>query len=325
MQLSDRLSATVDLQRGIVSRRQLLSDGITPAEIRWAVGRRAQVVLPRVLALFTGGLDDRQRLIAGQLWAGSDAHLAGMTAARWHGLPDVPADGIVRLLVPWGRHARREGFAVRWRTRRMDPHPWSRAPLTICSPVRSLVDAAREVRDPARVRQMLIAAAQQGFVREQDLRGELEAGATRGSAVVRAALNDVSIGAWSLPELDVLTELARSALLPRVWPNPSLRTGNGDPLPTPDFWIDDVGLAGQVHSRLHHARDSDWERTVSSDNVFAEHGITVVAVTPAGFTRDPGAFRLQVERAYAAAKATGWRPDVVMRPRSDGVVTKLAG
>jgi hypothetical protein len=325
MQLSPTLSATLEIQRGIVSRRQLLADGITPAQIRWSIGRRAQGVLPRVLALFTGTLDDEQRLIAGQLWAGGDAHLAGITAARWHGLPDVPSDGIVRLLVPWGRHARREGFAVRWRTRRMDPHAWSRGPLSICSPVRSLVDAAREVRDPTRVRQMLIAATQQGLVRERDLRSELEAGATRGSAVVRAALNDVSTGAWSLPELEVVNELARSPVLPRIWPNPWLLTADGRRLPTPDFWIDDVGLAGQVHSREHHARDVDWERTVSSDNVFAEHGITVVAVTPTGFRRDPGAFRRQVERAYSTAKATGRRPDVLMQPRSDGVLTKLAG
>jgi hypothetical protein len=320
-QLSDHLSALAETQRGIVSRHQLLDDGITLAQIRWATGRRWRVVLPRVLALFTGELDDEQRLIAGQLWAGRDAHVAGLTAARWHGLPDVPEDGLVRFVVPWGCERRRQGFAVRRRSRRMDTHAWRRGPLTICSPARALVDAAREVRDPKRVRQMLVAATQQRRVRENDLRHELESGPVRGSAVVRAALNDVSTGAWSMPELDVLTELARSPILPRVWPNPELVTSEGVRLPIPDFWIDEVGIAGQVHSRRYHARDKDWERTVSADSVLAEHGILVLAVTPTGFRRDPAAFRERVERAYLAALATGRRPAVQMTPRAAGPVS----
>jgi hypothetical protein len=320
MHLSEQLAQTLELQRGVVSRRQLLDDGVTPAQIRWAIGRRAQIVLPRVLALFTGTLDAEQRLIAGQLWAGTGAQLAGLTAAKWHDLPEVPGDCVVRLLVPWtGRH-RREGFAVRWRTRRPDPHAWQRGPLTICSPARSLVDAAREVREPTRIRQMLIAATQQGRVREADLRSELEAGAVRWSATVRAALNDVSTGAWSAPELEVLKELSLSTILPRVWPNPELQTPDGHRLPTPDFWIDEVGLAGQIHSRQYHARDADWERTVSADSAFAEHGVTVVAVTPTGFRQNPGAFRERVERAYVAAQRTGRRPDVRMTARASGVL-----
>jgi hypothetical protein len=320
IQLSDHLSALAEAQRGIVSRHQLLEGGVTLAQIRWGAGRRWRVVLPRVLALFTGELDDEQRLIAGQLWAGRDAHVASLTAARWHGLPDVPEDGIVRFLVPWGCEPRRQGFAVRRRSRRMDTHAWRRGPLTICSPTRALVDAAREVRDPKRVRQMLLAATQQRRVRESDLRHELESGAVRGSAVVRAALNDISAGAWSMPELEVLSELARSTVLPHVWPNPELVTSDGLLLPTPDFWIDEVGLAGQIHSRRYHARDQDWERTVSADSVFAEHGIPVIAVTPTGFRRDPAAFRRRVERAYLAACAAGRRPDVQMTARAPGVL-----
>ncbi len=142
---------------------------------------------------------------------------------------------------------------------------------------------------------------------------ELESGAVRGSRVVREALRTVATGAWSLPEADVLAELARSPLLPRVWANPRLETADGRRLPTPDFWIDEVALAGQVHSRTFHARDADWEATVSGDGALIEHGITVVAVTPAGFSRDPGAFRRRVESAYLVATGRP-RPAVVMRP-----------
>jgi hypothetical protein len=320
MNLSEQLTEVVEMQRGIVSRRQLLDDGITTDQIRWSVGRRSQVVLPRVLALFTGELDSQQRLIAGQLWAGSKAQLSGLTAARWHGLIDLPDDGVVRLLVPWESTSRRDGFAIRVRTRRLDPHAWQRGPLRLCSPARSLIDAAREIREPTTVRHVLISAVQRRLVRETDLRSELESGPSRGSAVVRAALNDVSTGAWSAPELEVLRELATSSILPRVWPNPELWTPDGVRLPTPDFWIQEVGIAGQVHSRQYHLRDRDWERTVAADSIFAEHGITVLAVTPAGFRRDRRGLRERVERAYLNAQAAGRRPAVRMVPRGAGTL-----
>ncbi len=109
-------------------------------------------------------------------------------------------------------------------------------------------------------------------------------------------------------------------MLPCVWPNHVLTSVvDGTVLPSPDLWIDDVGLAGQVHSRAYHSRDDDWEGTVASDTVFGEDGVPLVSVTPTGFARDPAAFRRRVERAYAAA-ARGARLLVVMAPRGAGLV-----
>lgn len=130
----------------------------------------------------------------------------------------------------------------------------------------------------------------------------------------------MATGAWSVAEADVLTELGRSRVLPRVWPNPQLWSlSDGVRLPSPDFWLDDVALAGQLHSRRHHARDADWEGTVGADSVFAEYGVTVLAVTPAGFARDPAAFRRRFERAHASASRLG-RPAIRMQARGAGVV-----
>jgi hypothetical protein len=215
------------------------------------------MVLPGVISTFTGELDAGQRLIAGQLWAGPKAQVAGLTAVRWHAIGEVPDDGVVRLLVDSGPGTVRSGFAVRRRTTRLDPVPWHRGPLQICSRVRALVDGARELREADAARHLLVSAVQRRHVREADLLAELEAGAIRGSKVTRQALRDVATGAWSVPEADVLGELARSTLLPRVWPNPVLRAvADNTLLPSPDFWIDDVALAGQVHSRQYHSRTS---------------------------------------------------------------------
>ena len=314
------LEAIADEQLGLLTLGQLRAAGTSRAAVRWALGRTWRLVLPRVVATFTGELDAERRLVAAALWGGPDAQVAGSTALRWHGRTEVPDDGLVRLLVPWGEAQRREAFAVRRRTRRPDARPWRRGALTICSRPRAVIDAARELADERQVHGLLIGVVQQRWCRESDLRAELEAGPTRGSAAVRRALNAVSTGAWSVPEADVLRELGRSVVLPRVWPNPRLVAADGTVLPTPDFWIDEVGLAGQVHSRTHHERADDWEATVEADTALAEYGVTVVAVTPTGFWRSPAAFRQRVERAYLAARRAGRRPAVTMTPRGAGIV-----
>jgi len=319
MRVPDELLTRAEERRGLLTTEELRAAGVTRSALRWQLGRAWRLVLPGVVALFTGELDGRQRLVAGQLWAGNDAQVASVTAARWHGF-EVPDDGVVRLLVGVDGSTRREGFAVRRRTTRLDPYAWSRGPLTVCSRARALVDAARELRHLDGVRELLVTATQERLVRERDLRHELEAGPVRGSAVVRRALADVATGAWSPPEADVLQELATSTVLPRASPNPVLVAGDGTRLPSPDFWLDEVGLAGQVHSRRYHLRDEQWEATVEGDTLLGEYGVPVLAVTPTGFRRDPAAFRARVERAYLLRLRSGVRPDVHMVARGSGVV-----
>jgi hypothetical protein len=319
MRVPEALLPTAELRRGLVTTAELRLAGVSRATLRWQLGRTCTMPLPGVVALFTGELDPVQRLTAAQLWAGPSAQLCSLTAARWHGF-DVPDDGVVRLLVDQGSTGRREGFAVRRRTKRLDPRAWQRGPLTVCSRARALVDAAREMREPHAVRQLLLASTQQRLVRERDLRHELEAGPVSGSAVVRRALDDVATGAWSVPESDLLRELSRSPVLPRVWPNPVLVAADGTVLPSPDFWLDDVALAGQVHSRTYHLRDEQWEATVQGDTLLGVYGVPVLAVTPTGFRRDPAAFRIRVEQAYRVLRRAGRRPDVRMAPRGPGIV-----
>lgn len=314
MRLPEHLSALAGDQCGLVTRAQLLHGGISREAIRWSAGRTTRLVLPRVLSLFTGRLDDHQRLVAASLWAGERSQLAGTTALRWHGGLELADDGLVHLLVDWASPSGRAGFAVRHRTRRLDPHALRAGPLVVCSRPRALVDAARGMR-PAEARHLVIAAHQRGLVRLTDVRHELEAGPVRGSAAARQALRDVDAGAWSLPEAEVLDELSRSRILPPLWANPRLWAADGSRLPSPDVWADDVALAGQVHSRRHHAGVREFEATVDADALLAASGVVVVAVTPQGFRHDPPAYRERFERAYLASRARGHRPPVRALPR----------
>ena len=118
----------------------------------------------------------------------------------------------------------------------------------------------------------------------------------------------------------MLAVLSRSRLLPRVWPNPELRTRGGAALPTPDGYIEDVGLALQVHSRRYHQRDEDWEATVEGDTALGEAGVHVLGVTPKTLTEQPTRFLVRVERTYEALRRSGRSADVIMRPRGPGAV-----
>lgn len=320
MKLPHDLQPVADVQLGLVTRTQLYRSGVTRDALRWSLGRTARLALPGVVALFTGQLSPAQRLVAAALLAGPDGQIASLTAARWHGVVDVPDDGVVRLLVPWSHAARRVGFVAIRRTRRPDSHPWHRGPLTICCPARSLVDAAREMRISRDVDATIISAIQRRRVRLDDVAHEVEAGAVRGSAAVRRALALARTGAWSVPEVDLLTVLSTSRVLPRAWPNPELRAPDGSPLPTPDAYFDDVALAIQVHSRTYHQRDKDWQATVEGDTALGEVGVHVIGVVPESLDERPAAFLQSVERTYLALLRAGRRPDVTITPRGPGLV-----
>ena len=320
MRVPPELAGTVRQQLGLVTRPQLLAHGASVGEVRWALGRTARIVLPQVIATFTGDLSSEQRLVAAALYAGAEAQLAGVSAVRFLGLGDLADDGLIRFLVPSHRDARRSGFVVVRRTRRSDPRPWRRGLLEVSPPARALVDAARELRHPDQVRELLIGSVQRRRVRADALLAEIEAGPRCGSALVRRAVADAAAGGWSVPEADLLSACSRSRVLPRVWPNPRLYAADGTTLPSPDGWIDEVGLAIQVHSRKHHLRDLDWEATVQGDTLLGTYGVPVLAVTPRTLALEAPAFVQRVERSYQELSRRGVRPDIRMVPRAPGVL-----
>jgi hypothetical protein len=312
------LDALLRRQVGLVTRPQLRNHGVSRAALRWRLGRGWRLVLPGVVATFTGRLDARQRLVAAQLFAGPEAMIAASTAATWHGVTAATGP-LVRLLVPGYRAARRADFVRVDRTSRPDPRPWRREPLFICSRPRAVVDAARGAPTAQTAAAIVIEAVQRRIVRAADLRHELEAGPVRGSAQVRVAVQRAEAGAWSVPEGDLLGGLATSSLLPPAWPNPVLTARDGTVLPSPDAWFDDVGLAVQVHSRKYHGDEEDWDATVMGDGVLGEYGIHVTGATPSRIERDLPGVVARIERTYASLQGRP-RPPVVARRRGHGQV-----
>ena len=315
MDLPASLEALLREQDGLVTRRQLRDCGVSDAAVRWALGRRWRLVLPGVVAAFTGRLDEHQRLVAGALYAGGLAVLSGPAAVRWHALTSVPRTDYLHFQVPASQSARSAGGVILTRTARPDDHAFWRPPLQVASPARAVADTARLLRTPDDVTTLVLEAVQRGVVSIPALRHELEAGGRNRSALLRRALGTAELGVWSLPESGFESALARSSSLPPVMANPVLTTATGERLPTPDGWLDDVGLALQVHSLRWHALGAQWEGTVVRDSVYVEHGITVVAFTPQRISADPEWVVRRVERIHASLVGRG-RPEVRVTARS---------
>ncbi len=301
-------------QRGIARRDQLTARGVTRAQLRWRLDRQWRVVLPGVIATFTGTLDPQQRLIAATLFAGPDAVLTSTAAVRWRGLRNVARADNMQLAVPADRYARSTAMVRVRRTVHPDPHPWRRGVLSIASPGRAVADAARDALAEREATALVIEAVQRGMVSIPVLERELELGPRAGSRLLRAGIRAAQTAAWSVPEYDLLGMVRCSGVLPEVWANPELIAVDGTLLPRPDLWIDEVALAIQVHSWLYHSRDEDWEGTIMSDGIFAEYGIPTLGFTPRRIDVAPEWVLARIEKVYATLRGSA-RPDVRAQPQ----------
>ncbi len=313
--VTDPVDALFRRQDGLASVAQLVELGLRRDAVRRRLrAGRWRLVLPRVVCRDTRPLDAGQRLVAACLLAGPESAISSWTAATWHGIRAASIDQRVSVAVPTGCFVRGHAFVVVRRTSRPDPRVVRTATFAVASPARAAADAARDLGE-SKARGIVLEAVQRGLVTTDELRHELELGPRQGSRALRAALTEAERGAWSVPEADLAALVRSSGRLPEMWANPVLHVG-ATRLPTPDGWFDDVGLAVQVHSKRYHAGELDWEKTVSGDGVFAEHGIPLVAVTPRQIAAQGQIVLTRIERAHEQASLRP-RPPVLARPRGD--------
>ena len=64
-------------QDGVVTRAQLLENGVSYPAVRWNAGRAWRVILPQVFGVFREPPTVRQRQVAALLWAGPRSALSG--------------------------------------------------------------------------------------------------------------------------------------------------------------------------------------------------------------------------------------------------------
>lgn len=314
--MDDFPSAVTDLlgrQDSLITRGQLLEHGVKPSQVRWNAGRHWRVVLPFVYLMTRSDTTQRQRLIAGLLWAGPRSVLAGPTAARLHGIRSVRDDDAVHLLVPARQRSRTNTFATARRSTLHDPDPVSRGAIRICSAARACVDAALAAKTVPDRSAILIEAVQRGTASLDDLAEWVNRLRPRDVVALRPSLADAASGAWSVPEAELLDLLSSSTVLPETMANPTLVDPTGLRLLTPDVWFDDVAMAVMVHSRAHHSEGEQWDITVERDAGLVAAGVVVAGVTPRRIRSEPAAVLRRLEQTYLRA----WerpRPAVAASP-----------
>jgi hypothetical protein len=309
--------AVLDLacrQRGLVTRQQLRELEVSAAQVRWRLSRSWRLVLPGVLLLDWAVPTDLQRCIAGLLYAGPQSWLSGPTAGALHRVLTPAPRSRVHLLVPAPARPRDVGWLSIRRTHVADERVVTSGALRYSCLPRAVVDSAAGLpTDEARA--LIIEVVQRRLVRLDDLSHWIEARRPNGKAVLRRALAEAAVGAWSLPEAELAQLVSRSSVLPEPWLNPELRDADGCRLTTPDLWFDDVAMAVMVHSREFHGGVIDWEATVDRDSDLSACRVVVIGVTPAAIARDPARVLDRIERAYVTAVRSGQRADVLATPR----------
>lgn len=284
----------------MATRRQLRDLGWSESAVRHHLASSWQLVYPRVVAPHLRPVEGRERLVAATLWAGPKAVLSGRAGLALLGLEESRAVERVSFLVPDTARSKRHADAQTYRSDRVFSTYRVHDSIPVTTPARCLVDAACwEVPAAHEQTALTIALLQQGLTRPAEVHRELRLARRNHTRGVTEGVQAFERGAWSRPEGILGQLLDASDVLPHVCLNPKLVLPDGS-VRIPDGYVREVALAIQVHSRTHHARDDDWERTVEGDAALTRAGILVSGVTPRTLYVSGDQFVVQVERTYQA-------------------------
>jgi hypothetical protein len=274
-------------QYDVVSRSQALAAGISKEALRSRIapGGPWAVLLPGVYLAHNGATTAAQREFAALLYAGHGGVLTGQGALRRRGLrvPQQRSE-LVDVLVPVAARRQSTGFVRTHRTSRMPERPWITDGVRWAPAVRAIADAARIDLNPREVRALVAEAVQREKCTVAQLAEELRYGPSRGSAALRAVLEEVADGVASGAEGD-LRKLVKSGRLPEPLYNPDLYMGS-EFLARPDLWWKDEGVAGELDSKEWHLSPDLWQRTMERHARMTARGILVLHFPPSRVRSD---------------------------------------
>jgi hypothetical protein len=263
-------------------------------------GQPWQRLLPGVVLLRSGEPTRRQRVEGALLYCGDEAVITGLESCRHQGLRrPAGRDDPVHLLLPAHLKVMSSGYVLVERTTRM-PAAIPVDGLPLAPAPRSVLDECRRLTERGAVRALLAEAVQQLKVDPVELSAELESGSTRGSALPRAALREITRGARSAAEAEAVALLRRADLPEPVW-NFELRDERGCYVATPDAWWDEVALAWEIDSYEFHFGQPGYAATLARNNRYAAAGVAVVQTVPSRLRTEPAAVVAELAAAYRAA------------------------
>jgi hypothetical protein len=285
-----------------------MTDGMLGHRIR--TGGPWRKLLPGVYITVTGVVSAEQREMAALLHAGPRSVLTGLAATRRHGLKALTSS-TVDVLVPSTASPQSTGFVRVRRSWRMPEQVCVDGEIRYVLAARGVADAARSLTSGREVRVLVAQAIQQQRCTIGRLTIELEQGAARGSAPLRAALAEVGDGVRSVPEGDLRT-LLRRGRVPMPQFNARLYE-DGKLIAVVDAWWADAGVAAEVDSREYHYSAEDWQQTMRRHDRLVARGVLLLHFTPSQIRSAPEEVITQVRAALAAGRGRARLP-IVTRP-----------
>ncbi|MEV6911489.1 hypothetical protein [Amycolatopsis sp. NPDC051071] len=277
---------------------------------RCVTGGPWRTLLPGIVLLSNGDPTDEHRVRAAMLHGRRDAVLTGTYALRRHGLERLPDHENVHVLIPASRDIADSGFVHVERTTRL-PRPHLRGDLPVAPVHRAVIDAARRFSNEEEVQAMMAEAVQRRFCTPEMLADELDQGRTAGTAMPRRALVPLLSGARSVAEADAWRLWRRSGLPQGRW-NVPIYDARGTYIATPDFWCDDIALAWEIDSYLHHAGLDGHRATVARNARYVAAGIVVLQTLPSRLRTEPGKVAEELRAAFRTAQARP-RPNILLK------------
>lgn len=293
-----QLWALVERQHGVVARRQLLAEGLTPAAIGWRVRTgRLHPVARGVYAVGRPRLGRHGRWMAAVLAGGAKAVLSHGSAAALWGIGDEPP-GVVEISTPAGRRCRRAGIRAHRRGVLRADELTMREGIPVTGPVRTLLDQAARLR-PMQVERAVNEADKLGLIDPDALRVALERyPGTPGVAPLRRLL-DRHTFRLSDSDLELLFRpLARDAGLPapetKAWVN-------GYEV---DFFWPKLGIVVETDGLRYHRTPSQQTRGLKRDQEHLTVGMWPLRFSHWQVKHEPGHVRKVLRNTVNRAQQT---------------------
>jgi hypothetical protein len=276
------------------------------------------LMAPATIRLSTGTPTRRQLVRAGLVYAGDQALVTGLDAARAHRLRRGELPPAVHLLVPEGMRVQSTPTIRIERTKRLAPG-LVRDGLPVASVERSVLDAVRRMRDRSDIAAILTEPVQRRMILVETLVDELEAGSRRGSAIPRAVLRAVGDGVRSAAEFDFHTWWTAHTELPRGVAFNVRLTDTTGLLGIADAYLPEVGLVLPIDSTEHHFTTlGQVVETERQHRAYRSAGLHVFGVRPGRIDGDSAGLLRDILDAIRVAESlptplVRWQPDL---PRS---------
>lgn len=292
----------VERQHGVVTRKQLLARGLSPAAVTHRIGTgRLHPVHRGVYAVGRPDLGQHGHWLAAVLAAGRGALLSHLSAAVLWGFHDAVRAGAssrINVTVPSARNPRVPDVTVHRRRNLMPDDIAEREQIPVTSVACTLVDLATQL-PPSRLEAAVNAADRLNLIDPDALRETVERYRRRLGAPALRRLLDATTFALTDSELERLfLPIAREAGLPQ--PETGVRL-HGYKL---DFVWRELGLVVETDGLRYHRTATQQTRDRRRDQVLTAAGLTVLRFTHAQVAHAPDGVRKTLASVAARLSLT---------------------